>query len=185
MATHQHMPLCRCRGAHRSPGSPHAARLQQTLATSAGRKTKLKKPFPVLKAQSKNCNLTSYCGGLALAMIHKQSAPWCLYTFMAYAAAMAMLLSRQKPWEPCGSLAQVTTPVGPAWCPGGRTAQNAFLACRCGGMPKSQFPFGRTARHRCMCAWLNVLEPTGAPGRSVLSYALSKSSGRTWHVQYS
>ena len=56
-------------------------------------------------------------------------APWCLYTLTAYAAATAMLLSRQKPWEPWGSLAQVTTPAGPAWCPGGRTAQNAFCAC--------------------------------------------------------
>ena len=42
---------------------------------------------------------------------------------------MATLLSRQKPWEPWGSLAQVTTPVGPAWCPGGRTAQKALSAC--------------------------------------------------------
>jgi hypothetical protein len=58
-----------------------------------------------------------------------KSTPWCLYTLTAYAAATAMLLSRQKPWEPWGSLAQVTTPTGPAWCPGGRTAQNAFCTC--------------------------------------------------------
>ena len=51
------------------------------------------------------------------------------YTLTAYAAAMAMLFSRQKPWEPWGSLAQATTPPGPAWCPGGRTAQKALLAC--------------------------------------------------------
>ncbi len=62
-------------------------------------------------------------------MLVDSGAPWCLYTLTAYAAATAMLLSRQKPWEPCGSLAQVTTPTGPAWCPGGRTAQNAFCAC--------------------------------------------------------
>jgi hypothetical protein len=42
---------------------------------------------------------------------------------------MARLLKRQNPWLPCGSLVQVTTPVGPAWCPGGRTAQKALRAC--------------------------------------------------------
>ena len=31
---------------------------------------------------------------------------------------------------PLGSLSFDTTPSGPAWCPGGRTAQNAFATCR-------------------------------------------------------
>lgn len=36
-------------------------------------------------------------------------------------------MRRQKPCEPCASLPQVTSPRGPAWCPGGLTAQKAFL----------------------------------------------------------
>ena len=32
---------------------------------------------------------------------------------------MAMLLKRQKPCEPSGSLALVQVPSGPAWRPGG------------------------------------------------------------------
>lgn len=41
---------------------------------------------------------------------------------------MARLLSRQKPWLPFGSFLLATTPRGPAWCPGGRTAQKALAA---------------------------------------------------------
>ena len=41
-----------------------------------------------------------------------------------------MLLKKQNPWLPCGSLAEVTVPSGPAWWPGGLMAQNAFRACR-------------------------------------------------------
>lgn len=44
----------------------------------------------------------------------------------AYAAPMATLLTRQKPWLPLGSLADGTMPRGPAWWPGGRTAQKAL-----------------------------------------------------------
>jgi hypothetical protein len=32
--------------------------------------------------------------------------------------------------NPCDALC--TSPAGPAWCPGGRTAQNTFRARRCG-----------------------------------------------------
>ena len=57
-----------------------------------------------------------------------QYTPWLRYTFMAYAAPMAMLLNRQKPWEPSGSFSLVQVPSGPAWWPGGRTAQKTLRA---------------------------------------------------------
>ena len=63
--------------------------------------------------------------------------PFARYMATAYAAPMARLFSRQKPRLPCGSLAHVTMPTGPAWCPGGRTAQNALRACRAGGIRNS------------------------------------------------
>jgi len=54
----------------------------------------------------------------------------CLCTHRAYAAPSATLLSRQKPCDPLpiGSPGAGTGPFGPAWCPGGRTAQNTFSA---------------------------------------------------------
>mmetsp|Transcript_13231 Transcript_13231/g.55585 ORF Transcript_13231/g.55585 Transcript_13231/m.55585 type:complete len:342 (+) Transcript_13231:980-2005(+) len=54
----------------------------------------------------------------------------CLCTQRAYAAPSATLFSRQKPCEPVptGSPGAGTGPFGPAWWPGGRTAQNTFSA---------------------------------------------------------
>jgi hypothetical protein len=66
--------------------------------------------------------------------------PSCLYRLTAYAPPMAMLLSRQKPWLPCGSRLDVTTPSGPAWCPGGRTAQKALRACQQRGGSLTRVP---------------------------------------------
>lgn len=48
------------------------------------------------------------------------------YTLRTYAAATATLFSRQKPCVPLSSCSLRTIPRGPAWCPGGRTGQNAF-----------------------------------------------------------
>mmetsp|Transcript_376 Transcript_376/g.1488 ORF Transcript_376/g.1488 Transcript_376/m.1488 type:complete len:217 (+) Transcript_376:436-1086(+) len=54
----------------------------------------------------------------------------CRCTHRAYAAPRATLFSRQKPCEPVpgGSPGAGTGPLGPAWCPGGRTAQKTFSA---------------------------------------------------------
>mmetsp|Transcript_16624 Transcript_16624/g.40902 ORF Transcript_16624/g.40902 Transcript_16624/m.40902 type:complete len:286 (+) Transcript_16624:474-1331(+) len=54
----------------------------------------------------------------------------CRCTHRAYAAPSATLFSRQKPCEPLptGSPGAGTGPLGPAWCPGGRTAQNTRSA---------------------------------------------------------
>ena len=71
---------------------------------------------------------------------------------------MARLLSRQKPRLPCGSLAQVTTPTGPAWCPGGRTAQNAFRAWR--AQPRERATMGARGgarRRACGAKWASIM----------------------------
>ena len=91
-----------------------------------------------------------------------QYTPWLRYTFMAYAAPMAMLLNRQKPWEPSGSFSLVQVPSGPAWWPGGRTAQKTLRAYIRG---EARLPGGGGAQHKIRCVPIARGDAGGVLGR--------------------